>query len=176
MNMRADPWHNRSTISKWAHVLERSGLALAGGSCGLFVAAEVGRANIDLFASDTSVFAMMVLGTIGFYLGIDLPSARLITRNCRCGPDCAQHRYGGITECDRHVSDRCSGGLGRFCHHPGRDYYSGRGLSHRNYLGSWCRHASCSRHDRTNARGRHISELGKILARRFCFAPGKAFD
>jgi hypothetical protein len=75
MNMRADPWHNRSTISKWAHVLERSGLALAGGSCGLFVAAEVGRANIDLFASDTSVFAMMVLGTIGFYLGIDLPPA-----------------------------------------------------------------------------------------------------
>jgi hypothetical protein len=75
MNMRADPWHTKSTISKWAHVLERSGLALAGGSCGLFVAAEVGRANIDLFASDTSVFAMMVLGTLGFYLGIDLPPA-----------------------------------------------------------------------------------------------------
>lgn len=75
--MRADPWHERSIISKWAHVLERSGLALAGGSCGLFVAAEVGRANIDLFASDISVFAMMVLGALGFYLGIDLPPAPL---------------------------------------------------------------------------------------------------
>ena len=77
MNMRGDRWHSRSTISKWAHILERSGLALAGGSCGLFVAAEVGRANIDLFASDASVLAMMMLGTIGFYLGIDLPPAPL---------------------------------------------------------------------------------------------------
>jgi len=30
---------NRSAISRWAHVLERTGLALTGASCGLFVAA-----------------------------------------------------------------------------------------------------------------------------------------
>ena len=36
MVVRTDPWNTRSTISKCAHVFERSRLALAGGSCGLF--------------------------------------------------------------------------------------------------------------------------------------------
>ena len=36
MVMRTDPWNTRSTASKWAHVFERSRLALAGGSCGWF--------------------------------------------------------------------------------------------------------------------------------------------
>ena len=67
------PWDARSTISRWAHVLERTGLALTGGSCGLFVAAHVGRADIELIGSAASVFAMMIYGAIGFYLGIDLP-------------------------------------------------------------------------------------------------------
>src|SRR6266478_2335048 len=31
MIKRADPWNNRSAISRWAHVFERIGLALAGG-------------------------------------------------------------------------------------------------------------------------------------------------
>ena len=31
MNKRSDPWHTRSTVSRWAHVMERTGLALAGG-------------------------------------------------------------------------------------------------------------------------------------------------
>jgi hypothetical protein len=38
----------RSLLRKRAHILERIGLAMAGGSCGLFVAAHIGRANIDL--------------------------------------------------------------------------------------------------------------------------------
>jgi hypothetical protein len=67
------PWDARSTISRSAHVLERIGLALTGGSCGLFVAAHVGRADIDLIGSASSVFAMMLYGAAGFYLGIDLP-------------------------------------------------------------------------------------------------------
>src|SRR5450631_2076911 len=75
MIKRTDPWDTRSTISKWAHVLERIGLASAGASCGLFVAAHVGRANIDLIGSATSVLAMMLYGAAGFYLGIDLPPA-----------------------------------------------------------------------------------------------------
>jgi len=66
-------WDARSTIARSAHVLERIGLALTGGSCGLFVAAHVGRADIDLIASAASVFAMMIYGAAGFYLGIDLP-------------------------------------------------------------------------------------------------------
>jgi hypothetical protein len=68
-------WHTRSTISRWAHVLERTGLALTGASCGLFVAAHVGRASIDLIGSAAAVLAMMLYGAAGFYLGIDLPPA-----------------------------------------------------------------------------------------------------
>ena len=73
MNKRNEPWDTRSAISRWAHVLERTGLALTGASCGLFVAAHVGRANIDLIGSAATVLAMMVYGGAGFYLGIDLP-------------------------------------------------------------------------------------------------------
>jgi hypothetical protein len=67
------PWDARSTISRSAHVLERIGLALTGGSCGVFVAAHVGRADIDLIGSAAAIFAMMIYGAAGFYLGIDLP-------------------------------------------------------------------------------------------------------
>jgi hypothetical protein len=69
------PWDARSTISRSAHALERIGLALTGASCGLFVAAHVGRADIDLIGSAAAVFAMMIYGAAGFYLGIDLPHA-----------------------------------------------------------------------------------------------------
>jgi hypothetical protein len=75
MIKRSNPWHARSTVSRWAHVLERTGLALTGASCGLFVAAHVGRADIDLIGSAAAVFAMMIYGGTGFYLGIDLPPA-----------------------------------------------------------------------------------------------------
>src|ERR1700720_3884287 len=69
------PWDARSTISRSAHALERTGLALTGASCGLFVAAHVGRADIDLIGSTAAVLAMMLYGAAGFYLGIDLPPA-----------------------------------------------------------------------------------------------------
>jgi hypothetical protein len=75
MIKRPHTWDARSTISRWAHILERSGLALTGASCGLFVAAHVGRANIDLIGSGAVVLAMMLYGAAGFYLGIDLPPA-----------------------------------------------------------------------------------------------------
>jgi len=75
MIKRAEPWNTRSTISRWAHVIERIGLALTGASCGLFVAAHVGRADINLIGSATAVLAMMIYGAAGFYLGIDLPPA-----------------------------------------------------------------------------------------------------
>jgi hypothetical protein len=75
MIKRRDPWHTRSALSRGAHVLERTGLALTGASCGLFVAAHVGRADIDLIGSTAAVLAMMLYGAAGFYLGIDLPPA-----------------------------------------------------------------------------------------------------
>jgi hypothetical protein len=73
MVMRSDPWNTRSTVSRWAHLFERAGLALAGGSCGLFVAAEVARTNVDLLGSGAPILVMLVYGAAGFYLGIDLP-------------------------------------------------------------------------------------------------------
>jgi len=75
MIKRSEPWHTRSTISRSAHIIERIGLALAGGSCGLFVAALVARAETDLLGSGGAVLAMMLYGAVGFYLGIDLPPA-----------------------------------------------------------------------------------------------------
>src|SRR5258708_23729377 len=63
----------RSSIRKWAHIIERTGLAMAGGSCGLFVAAHIGRADIDLLGSGVIILLMMLYGAFGFYLGIDLP-------------------------------------------------------------------------------------------------------
>src|SRR5689334_19238127 len=77
MVKRSQPWDSRSAISRIAHVVERIGLALTGGSCGLFVAAHVARADINLIGSSVSVLAMMFYGAAGFYLGIDLPAMRL---------------------------------------------------------------------------------------------------
>jgi hypothetical protein len=73
MIRRSGPWNTRSTISRWAHVLERIGLALTGAACALFVAAYVGRADIDLIGSAAAVLIMVFYGAAGFYLGIDLP-------------------------------------------------------------------------------------------------------
>jgi hypothetical protein len=62
-----------SRTSRIEHVLERAGLATAGASCGLFVAAFVVKEGIPALMSLGFVFAMMIGGAIGFYLGIDLP-------------------------------------------------------------------------------------------------------
>ena len=59
-------------VRKAAHVLERIGLAMAGASCGLFVAAHVGS-SIAALTSQSFLVAIMIGGAIGFYLGIDTP-------------------------------------------------------------------------------------------------------
>ena len=63
----------RSRTSRFAHILERVGLAMAGASCGLFVAAHLGRTGIEILTSLAAIFAMTVYGAVGFYLGIDIP-------------------------------------------------------------------------------------------------------
>jgi len=73
MVKRSEHWHLRSPISRLAHVVERSGLALTGGSCGLFVAAHISRSDFNLISSDGAIVFMMIYGAAGFYLGIDLP-------------------------------------------------------------------------------------------------------
>ena len=62
----------RSRVRRFAHVLERTGLAMAGAAAGLFVAALVGS-SIAAFTSQGFLVIMMLSGAAGFYLGIDTP-------------------------------------------------------------------------------------------------------
>lgn len=62
----------RFRVRKSAHVLERLGLAMAGAACGLFVSAHVGSSVAQL-TSQGFLLIMMIVGAIGFYLGIDTP-------------------------------------------------------------------------------------------------------
>lgn len=62
----------RFRFRKTAHVFERVGLAMAGAACGLFVGAYVGSA-IPALTTQGFLLLMMLLGGIGFYLGIDTP-------------------------------------------------------------------------------------------------------
>ena len=62
----------RSRVRRFAHVLERLGLAMAGAASGLFVAALVGS-SISLLTTQAFLLIMMMAGAVGFYLGIDTP-------------------------------------------------------------------------------------------------------
>jgi hypothetical protein len=62
----------RFRVRKFAHLLERLGLAMAGAASGLFVAALVGS-NVAPLASQAFLLVMMIGGAVGFYLGIDTP-------------------------------------------------------------------------------------------------------
>jgi hypothetical protein len=62
----------RTRVRKFAHVLERIGLAMAGAASGLFVAAHVGS-SIAALTSQGFILIMMIAGAVGFYLGIDTP-------------------------------------------------------------------------------------------------------
>jgi hypothetical protein len=62
----------RSRVRKFAHILERLGLAMAGAASGLFVGAHVGS-SIAALTSQAFILLMMIGGAIGFYLGIDTP-------------------------------------------------------------------------------------------------------
>ena len=66
---------DRSVISRIAHVIGRTGLAMSGAVCGTFVAAQLGRAGAELFDSAGFVASMITIGTVGFYLGVDIPQA-----------------------------------------------------------------------------------------------------
>ena len=59
-------------VRKFAHLLERTGLAMAGAASGLFVAALVGS-SIAALTSQAFILFMMIGGAVGFYLGIDTP-------------------------------------------------------------------------------------------------------
>jgi hypothetical protein len=63
----------RSRVRKFAHVLERIGLAMAGAASGLFVGTHVGS-SIAALTSQGFILIMMIGGAVGFYLGIDTPA------------------------------------------------------------------------------------------------------
>jgi hypothetical protein len=67
----------RRAISRLAHVVERVGLAMAGSLCGLYVGADAIRAQAA-FDSIGFILAMCLIGTAGFYLGIDVPRHRAL--------------------------------------------------------------------------------------------------
>ncbi|MGO4715818.1 hypothetical protein [Bradyrhizobium sp. 2TAF24] len=63
----------RLHTGSFSHVLERIGLATAGASCGLFVAAYLAKNGTPLFESIGFFLLAMLCGAIGFYIGIDMP-------------------------------------------------------------------------------------------------------
>jgi hypothetical protein len=65
-------------INATAHVVGRVGLAMTGAMCGTFVAAQFAKANAALFDSAPFIAAMVLLGLIGFYLGIDIPRQHVV--------------------------------------------------------------------------------------------------
>src|SRR3569623_1063938 len=62
----------RTRVRKFAHLVERFGLAMAGAASSLFVAVLVGT-SVALFTSQAFLLFMMLGGAVGFYLGIDTP-------------------------------------------------------------------------------------------------------
>jgi len=77
----------RTRVRKFAHVLERLGLAMAGAASGLFVAALVGTSFAAL-TTQAFLLLMMLGGAVGFYLGIDTPPLPFDPKN---GNDPAKH-------------------------------------------------------------------------------------
>ena len=79
----------RSRVRKSAHVLERIGLAMAGAACGLFVAAHVGS-SISYLTTQGFLLVMMIIGAIGFYLGIDTPQRPFLPDDDHTNIDAAE--------------------------------------------------------------------------------------
>ena len=64
----------RCHLNGFAHVVERIGLAIMGALCGLFVTALVAKANIEEINSLGVLFSVIMCGSIGFYVGTNIPS------------------------------------------------------------------------------------------------------
>jgi hypothetical protein len=70
-----DAWPARSPLIRGVHIIERIGLAMAGGAGGLYVAIGLMRTGNELLGTELMVLLMMLYGAIGFYFGIDLPGS-----------------------------------------------------------------------------------------------------
>src|ERR1700675_4630608 len=78
----------RHHLNGFAQVMERTGLAIMGALCGLFVAAMVAKANIEEINSLGALFSAVLYGSLGFYLGTNIPSLSSSSTfsNPRSGP------------------------------------------------------------------------------------------
>ena len=65
-----------SLIVQIVQVTGRLGLSMAGAMSGTFVAAQLTMTNAELFDSAGFIALMVLVGILGFYLGIDLPRRR----------------------------------------------------------------------------------------------------
>src|SRR5580698_11222495 len=75
MTNRAEtPASTRHQLNGFAQVMERIGLAIMGALCGLFVAAMVAKAGIEEINSLGALFSAILYGSLGFYLGTNIPS------------------------------------------------------------------------------------------------------
>src|ERR1700688_4608206 len=75
MANRADaPAPTRYHLNGFAQIMERTGLAITGALCGLFVAAMVAKADIEEINSLGALFSAVLYGSLGFYLGTNIPS------------------------------------------------------------------------------------------------------
>ena len=64
-------------IVQIVQVTGRLGLSMASAMCGSFVAAHLTMTNAELFDSAGFIAPMVLVGILGFYLGIDLPRLRV---------------------------------------------------------------------------------------------------
>ncbi|WP_429020280.1 hypothetical protein [Bradyrhizobium sp. I1.14.4] len=60
-------------VGRAAHVLRRTGLAMAGAMAGTFVAAQLAKGQVAMFGTLAFIATAIVIGAVGFYLGIDIP-------------------------------------------------------------------------------------------------------
>ncbi len=65
---------NGSHVNGFAQVAERTGFAIMGALSGLYVAALMAKIDIEEINSVGVLFLVILYGSVGFYLGTNLPS------------------------------------------------------------------------------------------------------
>ena len=90
MSKKSTAMQDYILISRVAHVIERSGLAMAGAMCGTFVGAQLAKANVALFESVGFITSMILIGMVAFYVGIDVPRLPVPPASEREGVDAVE--------------------------------------------------------------------------------------
>lgn len=76
MNRKVTTINETSHFVQIVQVVGRLGLSMAGAMCGTFVAAELTASDAAVFDSAGFIALMVLVGILGFYLGIDIPRLR----------------------------------------------------------------------------------------------------